>query len=209
MTTYRTMNRFANSDLSEYRNLLFGLPTKKNGPAQQFGTSFHALLLEHILPINITPTQLKHMQLMRESVLRNRFARTVLETALVEQVQTWIDPITGLPCKALTDIWETDTQLIVDVKTTSAQSYSEFLRHCEQYDYDRQTAYYLDGTPQAKRFVILGVQKKAPYEVFYFEGSACRGFVEGGRKKYRRLLGGIQRDGFTPSSWRPELTVVV
>ena len=138
---------------------------------------------------------------MRESTLRNRFARGVLEVASVEQVQLWEDKQTGLPCKAQTDIWVSENELIVDIKTTSARSYGEFLQSCEDYAYDRQAAFYLDGTPQAKRFVILGVQKKAPFDVFYFEASACRGCIEGGRKKYQGLLRGIQKSGFIPSSW--------
>ncbi len=202
MTTYRTMNRYANSDLGEFRNLLFGLPVKPTGTAQHLGTLFHALLLESSNPINLPPAQQKHLYLMRDSVLRNKFASTVLESCLVEQVQLWQDKQTGLLCKAQTDIWVAEDQLLVDIKTTSARSYGEFLNHCEQYAYDRQAAFYLDGTPDASRFVILGVQKKTPYSVFYFEASACRGCVEGGRKKYQVLLRGIQREGFIPSSWQ-------
>lgn len=99
-------------------------------------------------------------------------------------------------------MWVPESRLLVDIKTTSATTYGEFLQNCDQYSYDRQAAYYLDGTPDASRFVFLGVQKKAPYTVFYFEASACRGCVEGGRKKYRRLLRDIQHTGFTPSSWQ-------
>lgn len=162
------MNRYANSDLGEFRNLLFGLPTKPAGTAQQLGTLFHALLLEASNPTNLTAAQQKHLYSMRDSVLRNKFARSVLESCIVEQVQLWEDKQTGLPCKAQTDIWVAENQLLVDIKTTSARSYGEFLHHCEQYAYDRQAAFYLDGTPDANRFVILGVQKKPPYSVFIF-----------------------------------------
>ena len=196
------MNRYANSDLGEFRNRLFGLPAKPAGTARQLGTLFHALLLEAITPINLTATQLKHLTQMRDSALRNKFVGSVLERALLEQVQLWDDDQTGLPCKAQTDIWVKENQLLVDLKTTSARSYGEFLQHCDQYAYDRQAAFYLDGTPDTKRFVIVGIQKKEPYSVFYFEASACRGCIEGGRKKYQALLRGIQRDGFIPSSWQ-------
>lgn len=138
---------------------------------------------------------------MRESILQNKFARHVLGMGEVEQVQIWVDDQTGLPCKALKDIWVAEEELIVDLKTTSARTYGEFLKTCEQYTYDRQAAFYLDGNPFAKRFVILGVQKRAPFEIFYFEATACRGCIEGGRKKYQGLLRGILKTGFTPSSW--------
>ena len=199
---YRSMPRYANSDLSEFRDLLFSNKVPKPpGAAQVFGTLFHSLLLEDKLALDLTPKMAKQLSSMRESTLRNRFARSVLEVASVEQVQLWEDKQTGLPCKAQTDIWVSENELIVDIKTTSSHSYGEFLQSCEDYAYDRQAAFYLDGTPYAKRFVILGVQKKAPFDVFYFEASACRGCIEGGRKKYQGLLRGILKSGFIPSSW--------
>jgi hypothetical protein len=199
---YRSMPRFANSDLSEFRQLLFSNKAPKPaGAALIFGTLFHGLLLESRLPDDLSPAMCKQLGAMRESVLRNKFALNVLQSAEVEQVRIWDDKETGLPCKAQTDIWEAENELIVDLKTTCARSYGEFLKSCEEYGYDRQAAFYLDGTPGARRFVILGVQKQAPYEVFYFEASAARGCIEGGRKKYRGLLKGVERTGFVPSSW--------
>lgn len=200
--SYRTMPRYANSDLSEFRNLMFSNKAPRpSGAAQVFGTLFHALLLEGKQPADVTPKIEKQLTAMHEATMSNRFAASVLPVARVEQVQVWSDPATGLLCKAQLDGLVEENELIVDVKTTSARSYGEFLTSCELYQYDRQAAFYLDGTPKAKRFVILGVQKQAPYEVFYFEASACRGCIEGGRKKYQGLLKGIQRTSFVPSSW--------
>ena len=200
--SYRTMPRYANSDLGEFRNLLFSNKAPKpTSAALVFGTLFHSLLLEDKQPQGISPQMSKQLTAMCEAVARNRFAASVAPAAQVEQVRIWDDKVTGLPCKAQLDIWVAENELIVDVKTTSARSYGEFLKSCEQYSYDRQAAFYLDGTPGARRFVILGVQKQAPYEVFYFEASAARGCIEGGRKKYQGLLKGVQRTEFVPSSW--------
>ena len=200
--SYRTMPRYANSDLSEFRNLLFSNKAPKPaGAALVFGTLFHRQLMESVVPDDVSPAMSRQLNAMHASALHNKFLANVLETAQVEQVRIWDDKITGLPCKAQLDLWVIENELIVDVKTTSCRTYGEFLKSCEQYGYDRQAAYYLDGTPGAKRFVIIGVQKQAPYEVFYFEASACRGCIEGGRKKYQGLLKGVQRTGFVPSSW--------
>lgn len=200
---YRTMPRYANSDLGEFRNQLFSnKAVKPSGAAQVFGTLYHSLLLQSQTPSNVTPKMDHQLKAMREAALQNKFVRSVLERSQVEQVQLWLDKQTELPCKAQTDIWLAEDELIVDIKTTSCKTYSEFLKSCEDYNYDRQAAYYLDGTPNANRFVIIGVTKQAPYGVFYFEASACRGCVEGGRKKYQGLLRGIQREGFIPSSWQ-------
>lgn len=206
---YRTMPRYANSDLGEFRNRLFNNKTvKPSGEALVFGTLYHSFLLQAQVPSDITPKMNNQLKAMREAALQNKFVRVVLEAAQVEQVQVWVDNQTGLPCKAQTDIWLAEDELIVDIKTTSCRSYGEFLQSCEDYAYDRQAAYYLDGTPNAKRFVIIGVTKQAPFGVFYFEASACRGCVEGGRKKYQSLLRGIQREGFIPSSWQLNSSLV-
>lgn len=203
---YRSLPRYANSDLTEYRNQLFSTKPAKSFPAAQvFGTLFHALLLEGREPQAIPQATRKPLYAMRDSVRQNPFASKVLEAGQVEQAWLWDDPQTGLPCKCQTDIWVAATELIVDVKTTSARTYGEFLAACDEYAYDRQAAFYLDGVPQASRFVLLGIQKKAPYEVFYFEASARRDCIEGGRKKYQSLLKGIQRSGFIPSSWKAQL----
>jgi hypothetical protein len=74
--------------------------------------------------------------------------------------------------------------LIVDLKTTSARSYGEFLKSCEDYGYDGSCfAIWMDAG--SRRFVILGVQKQAPYEVFYFEASAARGASKAVAKSIR------------------------
>ena len=120
--SYRTMCRYANSDLTEFRQLLFSNKAPKPaGAARVFGTLFHSLLLESRLPDNLSSAMSKQLGAMRESVLRNKFALNVLQSAEVEQVRIWDDKETGLPCKAQTDIWMAENELIVDLKTTSAR----------------------------------------------------------------------------------------
>ncbi|WP_229366153.1 hypothetical protein [Fibrisoma montanum] len=53
MNDYRSLPRIANSDLTELKNHLFGKPDFQSGPAQEFGTRFHDLLL---LETGVVPT---------------------------------------------------------------------------------------------------------------------------------------------------------
>ena len=62
-----------------------------------------------------------------------------------------------------------------------------FLTTIEKYDYDRQAALYLDVLG-VTRFLIIGVQKKAPHNVWRVELTATPGLIEQGRKKYNTLL---------------------
>lgn len=201
MQNYRSLRSYANSDLGEFRNLLFNIKPQPLGDALKFGTAFHGWVLENIEPQNLTSDQMKQASAMREAVLANKFGREALESATAEVVNIWKDSQTGLPCKGKMDLLYPDQSLIVDIKTTSCRTYASFLTKCEEYAYDRQSAFYLDGLAGAKRVVLLGVQKQEPFSVFYFEATSCPGFIKQGRKKYSRLLRGIQTMGFTPSSW--------
>lgn len=76
---------------------------------------------------------------------------------------------------------------LIDFKTTSSPDLTHFLTTIEKYDYDRQAALYLDMLG-ATRFLIIGVQKKAPHEVWCVELTALPGLLEQGRKKYMMPL---------------------
>ncbi|WBA44229.1 PD-(D/E)XK nuclease-like domain-containing protein [Hymenobacter canadensis] len=73
---------------------------------------------------------------------------------------------TGLTVKIRPDLLVVTPRLgrkvLVDFKTTSCRNYAQFVATIEQYDYDRQAAFYTDVL-QADRFLIIGVQKKAPH----------------------------------------------
>jgi len=175
MNDYRSLPRIANSDLTELKNHLFGKPDFQSGPAQEFGTRFHDLLL---LETDVVPTgkeataQRRMLDVMRSDPL---FCR-LMESAQVETAQLWDDESTGLPCKARIDMRVPDERLIADVKTSSARSQNEFVSNCYRYDYDRQAAFYLDGYRQtgvfADQFIILGIQKQKPHNLYVVEIAA-------------------------------------
>ncbi|WP_245897347.1 PD-(D/E)XK nuclease-like domain-containing protein [Hymenobacter nivis] len=79
-------------------------------------------------------------------------------------------------------LWgKTGRVVLVDFKTTSAQDYAHFVATIEQYDYDRQAALYSDLL-SAARFIIIGVQKKSPFEVWQFELTLVQGLIKQGAK---------------------------
>lgn len=203
MQNYRIIPFYANSDLGEFRKYIFGIEEKAHTSAMEFGTAFHSWVLEGIVPEGLTTPRLKQASTMREAVLKNTFFRQTLQSATPEVVQLWVDQQTGLPCKSKMDLLSTDFSLIVDLKTTSCRNYHEFIDSCSEpvYSYDRQAAFYLSGIPGAERFVFLGVQKQAPFSVFFYEATAHSHFIKAGQKKYKRLLNNIKQTGFTPSSW--------
>lgn len=201
---YRQLPRIANSDLTELKNHILGLPHRPSSPAQEFGTRFHDFLLldTGAIPNGKGATATRRML----DVLRNDplFSR-LLRLGQPEQVQFWEDERTGLPCKARIDLPVPDERIIVDVKTTSARTQAEFVANCYGYEYDRQAAYYLDGYRraggQADLFLIIGIQKQKPHSRYIIEVLADSIFMDGGRQKYSRLLRSWQEVNYRPRSW--------
>jgi PDDEXK-like domain of unknown function (DUF3799) len=194
---YRKLKAYSNSRLSEIKNLLMGMEQPKPLKAFSMGSILHQLILEPELAeaedyVFLSPAPRRHLKAAMQAVLRNRLLRRVLrsEEAEREQVIQWTDKVTGLPCKAKVDIAYRDHRgrHIIDLKSTGERTREAFLRSCAQYEYERQAAFYLDGSG-AESFTIYGVQKVAPYRVF--RKGYTRRELEIGRWKYRFILGKV------------------
>ena len=85
---------------------------------------------------------------------------------------------------------------IIDIKTTSDKSLSSFKSSAYKYGYHRQAAFYLDGF-QAKEFIFVVIEKKAPYNVGVY--IAGEDFINRGRSEYFELLT-IYNDYFLSSN---------
>lgn len=204
---YRQYPAVSNSDLTELRNQLFGFPQRGSTKAFLFGEILHRCLLEkgdlltETMPQGVKPA---HLQPLLDRARQDPFVRWVLRFGVKEKSHLFTDPGTGLMCKCKTDVLYKN-RLIVDIKTTSQPSRAAFLESCHEYDYHRQAAFYLDGVG-ARRFVFVGLQKREPYEVFYFDPTADRSgaaFLREGRQRYQRLLKAFRELDFRPSSWGP------
>lgn len=189
---HRALPQVSNTDLSELKAGILGQLRRPNPVAMAFGTHFHAATLE---PTTYARTEEKCqwtlLEQLARQVRRQRFCRDLLHRGTPELTHTAIHTATGIGVKVRPDLLVSSPagrQLtLIDFKTTSAPDYAHFLATTEQYDYDRQAALYTDVLG-ATRFLIIGVQKKAPHEVWLFEATAAPGFIEQGRKKYTALL---------------------
>jgi len=165
------------------------MPPPENQQNLHFGRQFHKLLLE--------PEKFNkyHVASPRQYLL-------MLD--MVKAVKDVVDPIifTGkkehefyyshmnFRCKLKADI--VVPVLVGDFKTTGAWNDDEFLRHCVDYDYLRQGAWYLD-CPLIKNkgidtFKIWAVGKAKPHPVFQYELHRDDEFIRQGRIEYQELL---------------------
>lgn len=226
---YRQYPAISNSDLSEFRDFIFAKKRFKPFKAFAFGSALHEHLLEphkpHFIPDTVDKDLVLHIS---NKVRENKFCKWVLQFSRKEQGFLFEDENTKLPCKAKIDM-VLKQNLIVDFKTTSQPNEAAFLKSCIEYEYDRQAAFYSDAIRNFQKnlhshqiggrgnrcyrevkFIFVGIQKKAPYDIFIFDASTEKGFIGYGRKKYQSLLktwqemGGIE-SGFTPSTWNRNL----
>jgi len=197
--SYRAIEAYSNSRLSQIKNQLIGIQRPSPLKAFSMGSILHQLILEPELAeaedyVFLTPAPRRHLQAAKKSAMRNRLLKKILgsEATQIEQVFTWTDANTELPCKAKVDIAYEDRRglHVIDLKSTGAVDRAAFLADCVKYEYGRQAAFYLDGTG-AETVVIYGIQKRAPYRVF--RKRYTKRELEIGRKMYGFILGKVSK----------------
>jgi PDDEXK-like domain of unknown function (DUF3799) len=191
---HRALPYVSNTDLSNLKNEALGITRTGNPQALSFGVAFHEAVLEphrYHAPQDLPPAQLRLLDNLAAAVRRQRYCRDLLYRGTPELTHTATHEETGLTVKIRPDLLMVTPRLgrrvLVDFKTTSCKDYAQFVATIDAYDYDRQAALYTDVLG-ADRFLIVGVQKKAPHDIWLVELSADNYSMEQGRKKYRRLL---------------------
>ncbi|QOE32767.1 exonuclease [Achromobacter phage Mano] len=147
---------------------------------------------------------------MRDAVMAHPAARALLSMpgGVAERSVYWVDQATGELCRCRPDWWVVPRGIIVDVKTTEDASPEGFARSVADWRYHVQHPMYLDGInearrqvelanaseefpapvpPEARSFVFLAVEKKAPHAVAVYSLESPSIML--GRALYRRDLG--------------------
>ena len=190
---HRALPHVSNTDLSTLKNELLGQPRQLNLVALAYGSHFHIAVLEppHYQRTDERGIKWADLETLARQVRRQRYCRDLLYRGQAEQSYTATHTATGVGVKLRPDLLvrsRAGRQLtLIDFKTTSSPDRAHFLTTIEKYDYDRQAALYLDVLG-ATRFLIIGVQKRVPHEVWRVELTATPGLIEQGRKKYNTLL---------------------
>lgn len=106
----------------------------------------------------------------------------------------WVDPVTGLLCKARIDRFckVAGFSSVLDLKSTRDAQPCAFAKSVYTYGYHRQAAFYLDGLDELsgktypRKHFIAAVESSPPHGVVLYELDTDA-IVEG-RAKYRRAL---------------------
>lgn len=109
------------------------------------------------------------VEAMTASLRAHPIASLLIQGGKAEVTLRWLDPVTGLRCKARADYWREDLATAIDLKTTQDASNAEFARSCAKYRYHVQAAHYTEGFAALQKpiesFVFIAVEKAPPYAV--------------------------------------------
>lgn len=124
---------------------------------------------DHVGLIEITAAEKQRLIGMAESIRQHPIARTLLSEGASEQTLVWIDPRTGLLCKARVDRYIGARGLAWDLKSTEDASERGFAQHIARYGYHIQDAHYAGGFQvlglDLRAFLFVAVEKEPPYAV--------------------------------------------
>ena len=101
------------------------------------------------------------------SVLQHPMAKNLLYDASSLIEHTGFFDIEGTPCKVRPDLYNKDSGIVLDLKTTMDASEKGFAKSVRQFGYVFQAAFYMTALRQMgerpKQFVFLVVEKSEPY----------------------------------------------
>lgn len=111
--------------------------------------------------------QFEAIQGILKAIKDHPLAAKIVGAGRAEESLFWIDPDTGIECKARFD-FRHDGQFIVDAKSTLDASYASFRKDIANYGYHIQAAHYLEGARRAygesyDKFMILAPEKEPPH----------------------------------------------
>jgi hypothetical protein len=138
----------------------------------------------------IDESEMADCMAMLKSISAHGTASSLLVGGVPELSYFWTDKDTGIECKARPD-YRRSSGALVDIKTCGDASLEEFSRSVLNFGYHISAAHYLNGVSQVlgkeyDRFLIIAVEKKAPYGLQVFEIDF--GTLEKGQELCKRAL---------------------
>ena len=143
----------------------------------------------------INEEQYEMIQGMRESILRNPYARKLIN-GNIENSMYFVDDMTGVHCKARPDIWRRvgDRVVVIDLKSTKSAIPMYFASDVVKYHYDLQTYMYCKAVSETLNvpmdkidFVFIAVEKNPPYLVNVMQ--ADNYVLQKGEADFREYIG--------------------
>jgi hypothetical protein len=182
---YFDVDALSNSGISALARFMGGEPPfSVSAETLEFGSLFHTAVLE--------PHLYKNPDFLVDSMAGALMANTLFSYfnkhphARREWEVYYRNKYTGVKAKAKFDLWIPGIA-VVDLKTTSCASLSEFKTSIKAYNYHRQAAWYMDAK-KTPAFYFFGVQKKYNPKIFMVKYKIDYPLIEEGRDEYIYII---------------------
>ena len=128
-------------------------------------------------------------QRMVDGIRANRTARALLNGHRYQTPMVWVDPDTGVRCKAMCDSVLPGVT-VTDLKTTTCADAREFARAAASMAYHMQAAFYCDGwrecTGEELPYTFIVVESVEPHAVAVYRLDDAA--IDAGRARYKSAL---------------------
>jgi len=183
---------WSNSSLGNVKSILSGGGLFKcSAETLEFGSQVHEAILEpakyyHNMASDASYTRNFHkVNAMMRAGANNPVLKMFLDNPKTEYEKEVYFTAAGLECRMKADL--VCGSIVGDIKTTDATSRQEFEARALEYGYNRQGAFYLDGTG-CKKFIIFAIAKKYPHPTFTYVLNHDDPKITAGRAEYLALL---------------------
>lgn len=137
------------------------------------GNEWKAFADRHAGKTIFKPAEIETAIAMADAVKRHPLVQPYLARGVFEQPIQWIDPDTGIQCKAKPDWLQPHRRALVDLKTTVSIEGRRFGNAAARYGYHCQLAHYAAGVEHAlgwrpELVKLIAVEKTPPHDVAVF-----------------------------------------
>jgi hypothetical protein len=122
---------------------------------------------------------------MTNKLMKDNDAKTMLTNGFKERIIAWENEEFNVKCRGMLDVYNTEANIIVDLKTTQDSSYYGFASSVKKFKYYKQAAFYLDAV-RAHEFYIVAIEKNPPYSLNIIQ--IGDDLLDKGREMYSRDL---------------------
>jgi hypothetical protein len=99
-----------------------------------------------------------------EKIMKDSDAKLMLNNGLKEHIIAWENEEFGVKCRGMLDVYNKESDIIVDLKTTQDSSYYGFASSVRKFKYYKQAAFYMDAV-RAHEFYIVAIEKNPPFSI--------------------------------------------
>lgn len=198
---YHRLPQISNSTLSAFKRQLEGHPPLNCRHALDFGNLVDAMITETDLEVNEymikcdSLTAVDKSAAMQMTAVFHNDPRCSLIHEFSETQKIFFGRLSfqhdylnvSFETRCKVDFYMEHNSTIVDLKTTAAKSQKAFNAACDYFDYDRQAAFYLDTTG-ADTFVLIGISKNKPYNIYFKTIKRGDSDYRSGKLKYMNLM---------------------